>query len=90
MKSNAYFEVGNTFANLLNFTGAFEAKNEGCLRRWIDGSLPHYQILEVQAAVTTENIVILCQYARQEYSRNSGTCVQPLNCLQIRAAVKDM
>lgn len=53
---NDYLEVGDALADLLNLSGAFKAEDERSLGRGVDGALSDDQVLEVQAAVTKENI----------------------------------
>lgn len=47
-----YLKVGDSFANLFNFTSALHTKDEGRFRRGHDGALPDHQVLEVQPAGT--------------------------------------
>lgn len=48
----SYLEIGNTLANLLDLSSALKAKDEGCLRRGVNSTLTHNQVLEVQATAT--------------------------------------
>lgn len=53
---NTYLEVGDSLGNLLDLSSTFESEDEWSLRRRVDSSLSHDQILEVQATVTREDL----------------------------------
>ena len=58
----AYLEVGDSLANLLDLSGAFEAEDERSLGGRVDGALTHDQILEVQATGTNTVTLVFCQF----------------------------
>lgn len=57
-----HFEVGNTFSDLLDFSGAFKPKDEGGLGRRVNGALTDDKVLEVKTAVTREIILLILYF----------------------------
>ena len=50
-----YFEVFDSFTNLLDISGTFRPQNEGSFWWRVDGTLPRHQILEIKTTEIIEN-----------------------------------